>query len=135
MKNTTLCVLLLFMSVILGCVQTTGTSPTGPDGSGALDDKNLTAQFYYLKARHLANKGNLVQAEAALNAAVEKDPSSSFLKREMIRNLHKQKKADQALAMAEALVDQDPDNVDNLLILVRLKKGDEYDDALSDIGF
>ncbi len=140
MKNTTLCVLLLFMSVILGCVQTTGTSPAGqagfpanPDGSEAEDDKNLTAQFYYLKARHLANKGDLAQAEAALNAAVEKDPSSSFLKREMIRILHKQKKADQALAMAEALVDQDPDNVDNLLILVRLKKGDEYDDALLDI--
>ena len=120
--------------------QTTGTSPSGkagfpagPDGSEALDDKNLTAEFYYLKARRLANKGDLAQAEAALIAAVEKDPSSSFLKREMIRTLHSQKKSDQALAMAEALVDQDPDNVDNLLILVRLKKGDEYDDALSDI--
>ena len=135
-----LCVLLLFMSVIIGCVRTMETTPggqagfpAGPDGSEALDENNLTAEFYYLKARRLAKKGDLAQAEAALNAAVEKDPASSFLKREMIRTLHKQKKTDQALAMAEALVDQEPDNVDNLLILVRLKKGSEYDEDLSEI--
>ena len=123
-----------------GCVQTDTASPLGKTGTGEMsgdpdkaDDADLTAEFYYLKSRLLVNAGDLAGAETALKKAAEKDASSTFLKREIIRILHQQKKSEQAVAMAQTLAAQDPEDVDNLMLLVRLKKGEEHDAAFSDL--
>jgi len=134
MKKAIIWVLIPLLPLIFinGCVQdTTTTRPqghdplaAGPNSAQAVGDAGLTAPYYYIIARRHMNKGEMDQAETALNIAIEKDGASSFLKREMIRLLQGQKKMDQALDMAEKLAVQDPGNVDNLLLLVRLKKGD-----------
>ncbi|WDP89179.1 MAG: tetratricopeptide repeat protein [Desulfobacter sp.] len=124
---------LLPLSFINGCVQGTATThpqnlntrAPEPDDAAPADDTVLAAPYYYLAARRHLNKGELELAEAALGAAIEKDQESSFLKREMIRLLQGQKKTDMALDMAEKLAEQFPDNVDNLLLLARLKKGSD----------
>lgn len=137
MKKAILWILipLAFLIFINGCVQgTTASRPqgrsalaAGPDGVESVDDDRLTASYYYLIARRHLNKGELEQAETALNTAIEKDGGSSFLKREMIRLLQQQKKTVQALKLAEDLAAQAPGNVDNLLLLVRLKKEDNQE--------
>ncbi len=137
MKKAIIWVLMPLVPLIFinGCVQgTASTRPqghdtlvTGPDGSQVVEDTGLTAPYYYLAARRHVNKGELDQAETALRTAIEKDGASSFLKREMIRLLQVQKKTDLALDMAEKLAVQDPENVDNLLLLARMKKGDGQD--------
>ncbi|MEH0019227.1 MAG: tetratricopeptide repeat protein [Desulfobacter sp.] len=141
-KNIIFCALMLAVAVALagGCVQTDTASPLGKTGTGEMpgdpdkaDDADLTAEFYYLKSRLLVNAGDLAGAETALKKAAEKDASSTFLKREIIRILHQQKKSDQAVSMAQTLAAQDPEDVDNLMLLVRLKKGEEHDAAFSDL--
>jgi len=132
MKKAILWILTPLVPLIFinGCFQGTTPSPQGreslslgPDGTHMVEDTGLTAPYYYLIARRHVNKGKLEQAEAALNTAIEKDGTSSFLKREMIRLLQQQKKREQALDLAEKLVAQHPEDVDNLLLLARMKKG------------
>lgn len=137
MKKNIICALFLLTltAAFAGCVQ----SPS-PQGSGSTegssygaDNQDLTAEYFYLKSRLYTNKGQMDLAAAALETAIEKDGSSSFLKRELIRLYHRQKRVDEATRMATKLVQQDPDNVDNLMLLVQLKKGDENKEALSDL--
>ncbi|WDP86918.1 MAG: tetratricopeptide repeat protein [Desulfobacter sp.] len=135
MKKTSLWILISILPLFLsnGCVQGTATtSPqgqdslsAGPDGFQSDPDENLTAPYFYLIARTHVNKGNLDLAERALETAIKKDEASSFLKRELIRILQARKKTDQAMALAEALAQAAPDDVENLLLLARLKKGND----------
>ncbi len=126
---------LMVLLFISGCLQ--GKSPQGPQHLGAAPQVKesrtaaqpkappLTAFYDYLRSRRHLNQGQVTQGQTFLNMAIDKDPGSSFLKREKIRLLQQQKKYDQALEMAEALVKQAPDNVKNLVLLTRLKKGDD----------
>ena len=136
MKKLIVCTLIASLPFfyLAGCVQgparpATGQSMSapGPDGLVQDQDADLPSLYFYLKARRLLNKEEVAQAEAALKTALEKDDDSSFLHREYIRILQKQKKNEQALEMAEKLVAKDPNNVDNLLVLARMKKGEDED--------
>lgn len=115
-------VLALFF--LAGCVTGTGAPGTAsaPDGSEAADDRDLSSTYHYLAARRLMAENDFGPAEIQLKKAIEKDRASAFLKRELIRLYHTQEKTGQALALAEILAADDPDTVENLLILVRLKQ-------------
>lgn len=131
MTYLTRCIVALLVPVLAatGCVRT--PEVPGAAVSAAVPGRDLSAEYFYLKSRRLFNRGETVGAAQALEKAVEKDPESSFLKREQIVLLHKLKRSDQALALAEKLAAQEPDNVDNLMLLVRLKKGGEYNREMS----
>lgn len=139
MKHLTVCTLVLasvlsFFSVS-GCIKEPGVPGLGQAGSKNIADQDLTlsqsndfqASYYYLMARRHDSKNETDQAQKALEKAIAKDPDSSFLQREYIICLQKQKKSVQALALAQDLAEKYPDDVENLLLLARLKKGDEKD--------
>ncbi|MCP4721571.1 MAG: tetratricopeptide repeat protein [Desulfobacteraceae bacterium] len=96
----------------------------------ALEKSQLPATYFYLESRRHAQKDEIPQAIASLEKAIEKDPDSAFLKRDLIRFYLKQKQKDQALILAQTLVDQDPENIDNLLLLVRLIKKPDQENQL-----
>ena len=139
MKHLTVCTLALasvlsFFSVS-GCIKEPGGPDLGQSGSKNIADQDLTlsqsndfqASYYYLMARRHDSKNETDQAQKALEKAIAKDPDSCFLQREYIICLQKQKKSVQALALAQDLAEKYPDDVENLLLLARLKKGDEKD--------
>ncbi|PIE62193.1 MAG: hypothetical protein CSA25_06305 [Desulfobacter postgatei] len=88
-------------------------------------NSDFQALYYYLMARRCDNKNQSEQAQKALEMAIAKDPDSCFLQREQIIRLQKQKKSSQAMALAQDLAEKYPDNVENLLLLARMKKVDE----------
>ena len=128
----TLALFIVFSLVAGGCTEISGGRPVGSLGKGsAPDTKDLSGEsdrssaFFYLKFRRLLVAGQMDQAELALEKSIEKDGASSFLKQELVRLYHTRGKSIEALALAEEMVLTDPDNVDNLLMLVRLKKGED----------
>ena len=139
MKHLTVCTLALASVLIFfpvsGCIKESATLSQGQAGSKNIADQNLAlsqdndfqASYYYLMARRHDSRNEADQTQEALEKAIAKDPDSSFLQREYIIWLHKQKKSGQALALAQDLAEKYPDDVENLLLLARLKKGDEKD--------
>ncbi|WP_321416918.1 tetratricopeptide repeat protein [uncultured Desulfobacter sp.] len=139
MKHLTVCTLALasVLSVfpVSGCIKAPGTvdleqadskNITDQDPTSS-EDNDLQSSYYYLMARRHESKNEADQAKNALKKAMEKDPGSSFLQREYIISLKKEKKSEQALALAQDLAKKHPDDVENLILLARLKKGDEKD--------
>ncbi len=88
------------------------------------DDSQLSAAYFYLESRTHFKKNKIPQAILSLEKAIEKDPDSAFLKRDLIQLYLKQKNKEKALVLAEKLVEQYPEDVNNLLLLVRFKKKD-----------
>ena len=118
-----LCLVLLIS--ISGCNQ--GKTTSGPQGSSLLEDiarkeSQTSATYFYLEYRLHAQKDEIPEAIESLEKANERDKKSAFLKRELIGLYLVQKNDAQALEMAQTLVNQDPENADNLLLLVRLIK-------------
>lgn len=127
MKKQFVCILLCLVLLISlsGCNQ--GKTISGPQGptlleNAALKESQTPAAYFYLEYRLHAQKDEIPEAIASLEKAIEKDLKSAFLKRELIELYLAQKKDAQAMVMAQALVNQDPENADNLLLLVRLLK-------------
>lgn len=72
----------------------------------------------------LHRQNRIDDAMAALEKAITLDTDASFLKRDLIRMYLSMDQEETALALAESLVAETPDNVENLLLLARLKKDD-----------
>ncbi|WP_035237664.1 tetratricopeptide repeat protein [Desulfobacter vibrioformis] len=138
MKSLIICTLTLVSVLglfsVSGCIRETGKPGPG-QSSRPIPDQDLSlnqgsdaqASYYYLMARRYDSKNEADQEQKALEKAIAKDPESCFLQREYIICLQKQKKSGQAMALAQHLAEKYPDNVENLLLLARLKKGDEKD--------
>lgn len=133
MKHLTVCILALASALsffsVSGCIKESGAPILGQADSENVADQesDFQASYYYLMARLYEIKNETDLAQKALEKAIAKDPDSSFLQREYIICLQKQEKSGQAMALAQLLAEQYPDDVENLLLLARLKKGDEKD--------
>ena len=100
-----------------------------PPGSSA-QDPQMSARYHYLRFLMLHRQNQLEPAVAALENAIEIDPDTSFLKRDLIRMHLSMGRDETALSMLESLVEQDPDDVENLLMLARLKKDDMREETM-----
>ncbi len=78
--------------------------------------------YYYLKAELLKQRNEFAESVNALEKAIKNDPDSAFLKKEMISLYLHQHDSAKALEAAQALVDQAPDDTDDLLILAKLNQ-------------
>ena len=139
MKHLAVCTLTLISVLsffpVSGCIREPGAPGPGQSSSQKIADQDLIlnqssdlqASYHYLMARRHDSKNEADQTQKALEKAIAKDPESCFLQREYIICLHKQKKYGQAMALVHHLAEKYPDNVENLLLLARLKKGGEKD--------
>ena len=139
MKHLTVCTLTLVSVLsfffVSGCIREPGAPGPGQSSSQNIVDQDpvlnqgsdLQASYYYLMARRHDSKNEAYQTQKALEKAIAKDPESCFLQREYIIHLHKQQKSAQAMVLAQHLAEKYPDNVENLLLLARLKAGGEKD--------
>lgn len=134
MKKQSIWIFLFFTSIlsISGCIQGKMIPPQGLENT-AMEESQLTATYFYLESRIHAQNNEIPQAIASLEKAIERDAGSAFLKRDLIGFYLEQNKNDQALQLAKNLVEQDPENVDNLLLLVRLIKKPDQAPQLPDL--
>jgi tetratricopeptide (TPR) repeat protein len=96
------------------------TLPPGPPTR----DPQMSARYHYLSFLMLHRQNQFDAAVAALEEAIALDPESSFLKRDLVRAYLGIGRDETALSLVESLVEQNPDDVENLLMLVRLKRED-----------
>ncbi|MFO7754278.1 MAG: tetratricopeptide repeat protein [Desulfobacteraceae bacterium] len=129
MKNTTIyqilmpCLLIFLAAACTG----TGTKP-GPETSGAPDTPTLeqnreirSPYYYYMLFRTHVGEENFHKGEEALKKAIENDPGSKYLKKEMIRLYLTMEKPEMAAAVAETLAEKRPEDTEALKILAKLK--------------
>lgn len=130
MPSTRALILILVILCLVGCNQikdhpsprTTAAAPPEPERSDPRPEPGESAKYLYLESRMRLGQNQPDQAMASLKQAIEADPESSFLRRELIRMVQKQGKKEEALELARSLARKAPHDVENLLLLVRLSK-------------
>lgn len=83
-------------------------------------DKPENAFFFYTESQFRKNKGDLEGALAALKSAMEKDPDSLYLKRELVQIYWQKKDPAGAMTVLKELLAQDPDDLENLILYARI---------------
>lgn len=128
MKKSSICIVLIFIPVffLAGCNQVKQNKSLSESQAAQTinegEDLELSSNYYYLESRiHIKNK-DYQKAMAALKKALAKDTGSFILTRDLIRLYLRQNNTKEANTLAEKLVQQNPDNVDGLLLLVQIKK-------------
>jgi len=128
MKNRLICILLIFILNFFpaGCSQLKQGSKPADNSIGQenniSEDPTLSANYHYLESRiHIKNK-DYKKAIISLEKAMAKDKNSFVLTSDLSRLYLRENNNKKALELAEKLVQQSPDNVDGLLLLVQLKK-------------
>lgn len=87
-------------------------------------DPEMSPRYHYLLFLMLHRQNRIDDAMAALENAITLDPDASLLKRDQIMMYSSMDQEETALDLAESLVAENPDEVENLLLLARLKKDD-----------
>ncbi|MBI9084356.1 MAG: tetratricopeptide repeat protein [Desulfobacterales bacterium] len=128
LKQTLLTLILASSIVIWGCV-TSDTATVKPAEAGGEPTvaEGLPPQsggyYAYLVFQIQRSQGDLDRARDALEEAINKDPASGFLKRELALLLIQQARHDEALEVVEALLGSRPDDVEALIIYGRINQG------------
>ncbi|MCF8045476.1 MAG: tetratricopeptide repeat protein [Desulfarculaceae bacterium] len=80
-----------------------------------------SSYYYYMRFRTHADREDYEKAEKTLKKAIEIDPDSKYLKKEMIRLYLTMDQSEMAVATAQELVGKRPHDTDALKILAKLK--------------
>ncbi len=88
----------------------------------AISDDSLNSYYLFLESQIQKNEGRISNAVMLLKKAVEQDPGSIFLKKELaVLYLH-QEDNEKALQVVEDILKQDPDSVDALILAATIQK-------------
>lgn len=109
-------------AVFWGCAAIDGANRNGA-GRKAPSSRSENAYFYYTEAQLAQQNGDREQAVLLLRKAVEMDPTSVYLKRELAVVYVQQKDLQNALAVAEDILNSHPDDVETLIVYGRIKQG------------
>ena len=129
MKKTILYTIVLSCWIIFLFTACTGLGPeTAPSSSNDRNKESVkpkeqikSSYYYYMIFQSLAGREDYAKAEKALKKAVEIDPDSKYLKKEMVRLYLTMEQSDMAVATAQKLVDKRPEDTEALKMLARLK--------------
>ncbi|MBI9091315.1 MAG: tetratricopeptide repeat protein [Desulfobacterium sp.] len=108
-------------ATIPGPAQTNESPPANP-GDVAEEDLQQSPYYHYTRSELYKKQAEYDKALVSLLKAVEKDPASSFLKKELIALYLHKKETTKALKVTQSLVALDPENTDSLLILGKLRQ-------------
>ncbi len=101
---------------------TSGSAPhEEPPEHPAFYQKSESSYYYFTEAQMQKNRGNLEKAIHFLEKAIEIDPASSFLKRELAFIYLQQKKNAKALKTVKEIIDGDPNNIEALIMYGKIK--------------
>ncbi|MFZ0243242.1 MAG: tetratricopeptide repeat protein [Desulfobacterales bacterium] len=103
------------------------------DGAGrrASVDRPENAYFYYTEARLAQQKGAREQAVLLLKKAIELDPASVYLKRELALEYIQQKDLANALRVLAEILSRQPDDIEALIIYGHIQQAQNQLDQAS----
>lgn len=132
LKKKRFALLFCFFILIYGCKLTPPPTPSGkPASKGeSVSEERYSANYYYLESRFHIKAKDIGKAQLSLEKAIELDPHSYILNRDLIRIHLVQQNKDKAIELVDKLVQNNPDNVESLLLFVQLKKDDIQEDEL-----
>jgi len=123
------CFIYIFLNFILFCFVTSCThlnqhslESQSIQKGAAIEEEHLSANYFYLESRiHIKNE-KFDKAIESLQKAVEQDKDSFMLTQDLVQLYFKQNMDKKAYELAENFAQQNPENVDGLLLIVQLKK-------------
>lgn len=116
---TTVGVVILFLSA---CAAFSPSAPTRTQADDPGVERPANQYFFYLEALAQVRRGRPDQAIALLNRALEMDPGSLVLKRELTGLYLRKKDYGNALGVVEAILAQQPEEVEFLVILGKIRE-------------
>jgi tetratricopeptide (TPR) repeat protein len=118
MVVTTVGVVILFLSA---CAAVPPSAPRPREEAHQIE-RPANQYFFYLEALAQVKRGRPEQAIALLNRALEMDPASLVLKRELAGLYLRQKDYANALGVVEAILAQQPDEIEFLVVLGKIRE-------------
>lgn len=120
------------LGVSVACTHPAGTAaPTVPDEPRPAVEKPENEYFYFLATQNERRTGDIDQATVWLQKAIEKDPESSYLRRELATLFLQNKDEARALEVLDELLAKTPDDTRALILsggIHQLRK--EHDAAI-----
>ncbi|MBU0992361.1 MAG: tetratricopeptide repeat protein [Proteobacteria bacterium] len=86
------------------------------------DTADASVYYYYLESEIHKQKGNIEKAIDFMDKTVSLDPDSIFLKKEQALLFLMANRTDKAVQLLELIVDRDPEDVESLIMLGRVKQ-------------
>ena len=124
-------ILLSMFCFAVGCmVNPAKTTPSKTEPKTFYGPEN---QYYYFTAAQVQRKkGNLDKAVSLLQKAIELDPGSSYLQRELVTVYLQNKENDKAIEVLEEMLQKNPEDLRSLIIYGGIKQvRKETDDAIA----
>ena len=90
-------------------------------------EESHSSYYYFIKSRLAFQKGNINDAILLLTKAIEKDPESLYLKKELARIYFVHKDYSKAEGIIEDLLVQKPNNIDILIFQAKLRQAMKAD--------
>ncbi len=122
-QRTAAAVMICFLFMLSACSHPTGTvTPSGseeartPETSRPLYEKPENEYFYFLATQRERRSGHNDQAIVWLKKAIEIDPDSSYLRRELATIFLQNKEEGKALEVLEELLAKHPDDTKGLIL-------------------
>ena len=78
--------------------------------------------YFFVESQFMKKKGDFAAALKSLQSAVESDPESLYLKRELAQLYWQNKDFPSAMAVAKELMQSDPDDAENLILYARISQ-------------
>ncbi len=135
MKDIIIKLAIFFMVILFfsGCALNKKAAPIAHEKSNekiSNSYKSESGYYYFIEAQLQKKKSNLSEAINYLIKAIEKDPESLYLKRELAILYLYQKDNQKALNVVEGILKKDPNDVKSLIIYGQIKQSlDHIDDA------
>ncbi|PIP37310.1 MAG: hypothetical protein COX19_17005 [Desulfobacterales bacterium CG23_combo_of_CG06-09_8_20_14_all_51_8] len=102
--------------------QSAGDIETAPAAQGDEDSGRVNSYYLYMESEIAKSRGNLDGAVELMKMAIERDPESLFLKKELaVLYLHKEDN-EKALAVVAEILEKNPESVDALVMYATIQK-------------
>jgi tetratricopeptide (TPR) repeat protein len=129
-------VAICFMVIVSACTAPTGTvtsnggeAPNAPEASHSLYDKPENEYFYFLATLKERRSGRNDQAILWLRKAIEIDPDSAYLRRELATIHLQNKEDDKALQVLDELLARQPGDIKGLILYGGIQQLRKQNDA------
>ena len=108
-------VMVLALAVLFSCTANKAAAPPSLEGMPPADIRQANSYYFYTESQLALRQANFDKAVFYLKKAIELDPDSDYLKRELARLYVQQKNYDAALTLTAEILAKHPEDVETLI--------------------
>jgi len=121
MKNFLFIWACLFLCIMTGCAAFQKSGSPAPENRWPEISQSENQYYYYTAAQFQKQKGDIDNAIFYMKMAIQKDPESSFLKKELAYLYMNQNSYGEALALIEGILEKDPEDLEALIFIGNMR--------------